>query len=85
MGFFIHPQMSYYICMLIGILFCAELYIHIKEKRYKDLGIATAVFIVSFAIGMGIGSANVFTNQEYAEQTMRGGHSGIGKNNGCRE
>src|SRR5574344_665555 len=79
MGFFIHPQMSYYICMLIGILFCAELYIHIKEKRYKDLGIATAVFIVSFAIGMGIGSANVFTNQEYAEQTMRGGHSELVK------
>ena len=24
-GFFVHPQMSYYICMMIGIFFFAEL------------------------------------------------------------
>lgn len=79
MGFFLHPQMGYYICMLIGILFFAELYIHIKEKRYKDLLLATLLFAVSFGIGMGIGSANVFANQEYAEQTMRGGHTELTK------
>ena len=78
-GFFTHPQMSYYICLLIGVLYCAELYIHIKEKRYKDLGIGTAVFAVSFLIGMGIGSADIFTNTEYASQTMRGGHSDLSK------
>jgi len=81
MGFFIHPQMSYYICMLIGLLFFAELYIHLKEKRYKDLAIATIVFAVSFGVGMGIGSANVFSNQEYAKETMRGGHSELTQDN----
>lgn len=77
MGFFIHPQMSYYICMLIGVLFFALLYTHIKEKRMKEFWIATAIFAVSFAIGMGIGSANIFANREYASETMRGGHSDI--------
>ncbi|HKL95729.1 MAG TPA: YfhO family protein [Paludibacteraceae bacterium] len=79
MGFFIHPQMSYYICMLIGLLFFAELYLHLKEKRYKDLAIATILFALSFGVGMGVGSANIFANQEYAEQTMRGGHSELTK------
>ena len=79
MGFFIHPQMSYYICMLIGLLFFAELANAYKAKEWKHFGIATAVFFASFAVGMGIGSANVFANMEYAEQTMRGGHSDLEK------
>ena len=78
-GFFTHPQMSYYVCMLIGVLYFAVLYEHIKEKRLKDLGIGTVLFAAAFAIGMGCGSANIFANTEYAEQTMRGGHSDLVK------
>ena len=78
-GFFLHPQMSYYICMLIGVLFFAELAIAWKEKEWKHFGIATAIFAASFIIGLGMGSANIFANQEYAEQTMRGGHSDLAK------
>ena len=74
-----HPQMGYYICMLIGILFCAELYIHIKERRMKDFGFATLIFAFAMLIGFGAQSANVFANKEYAEQTMRGGHSDLEK------
>lgn len=78
-GFFVHPQMSYYICMMIGIFFFAELATAAKTKEWKHFGIATAVFFASFAVGMGMGSANVFVNQEYAEETMRGGHSDLVK------
>lgn len=78
-GFFLHPQMSYYICMMIGIFWFAELAIAAKAKEWKHFLIATAIFFASFAIGMGMGSANIFTNQEYAEQTMRGGHSDLAK------
>jgi len=74
-----HPQMGYYICMLIGILFFAELYIHIKERRMKDFGLATLVFALALLTGFGAQSANVFANREYAEQTMRGGHSDLQK------
>lgn len=75
MGFSPHPQMAYYMFMLIGVLFLTEIIIHVKEKRYKDLAIATALFVGSVIVGLGTGSANIFANQEYAAETMRGGHS----------
>lgn len=78
-GFQLHPQMSYYICMLIGMLFCAELYIHIKEKRFKDLAVATAIFASAFLIGFATTTARTFANTEYAAETMRGGHSDLVK------
>lgn len=78
-GFFQHPQMSYYVCMLIGVLFFAELAIAIRDKEWKHLAIATAIFFASFGIGMGMGSGNIFANQEYSNETMRGGHSDLVK------
>ncbi|MBR4811345.1 MAG: YfhO family protein [Bacteroidaceae bacterium] len=81
MGFSPHPQMAYYMFLLIGILFVAELYIHIKEKRYKDLVLATALFAVSALVGIGTGSSNVFANREYVKETMRGGHSDLVSDN----
>ena len=81
MGFSPHPQMAYYMFMLIGVLFFAELYIHIKEKRYKDLLIATGLFAASLIVGMGTGTSNIFTNSEYVKETMRGGHSDLVSDN----
>ena len=78
-GFGNHPQMSYYLFMMIGLFFIAELYIHIKEKRYKDLAIGSLLFFGSLVIGLGTGSSTIFVNKEYAEQTMRGGHSDLKK------
>ena len=78
-GYGVHPQMSYYLFMMIGLLYLAELYIHIKEKRYKDFAVATLLFFGSMLIGLGTGTANTFVNMEYAEQTMRGGHSDLVK------
>ena len=78
-GFGNHPQMSYYLFMMIGLFYIAELYIHIKEKRYKDLAIGSLLFFGSLGIALGTGSSTIFVNQEYAEQTMRGGHSDLKK------
>lgn len=78
-GFANHPQMSYYMFMMIGLFFFAELYIHLKEKRYKDLAIGTLLFFGSLVIGLGTGTSKTFANIEYAEQTMRGGHSDLAK------
>ncbi len=78
-GFFLHPQMSYYLCMLIGILFFAELAIVCQSKEWKHFVIATGLFAASFLVGMGMGSAHVFTNMEYSAETMRGGHSDLVK------
>jgi len=81
-GFAMHPQMSYYIFMMMGLLCLAELAIHIKEKRLKDFGVATLLFVAAVALGFGACSSNVFANSEYASQTMRGGHSDLVKEGG---
>ena len=78
-GFNIHPQMAYYLFMMIGLFFLAELWIHAKEKRWKDFLVATLIFVASVGIGLGTGCANIFANQEYARETMRGGHSDLVK------
>lgn len=74
-----HPQMTYYVFMLHGILFLTEIFIHIKEKRWKDLGVGTLAFALSFIIGVGVQSPAFMANQEYAKETMRGGHSELAK------
>lgn len=74
-----HPQMTYYVFMLIGVLFCAELFIHIKEKRWKDLIVGTLLFGAAVGVGAATQSVSFFTNQEYVKETMRGGHSELVK------
>ena len=71
----LHPQMTYYIFMLIGIMACTEVYIHIKEKAWKDLGIGIGVLAVSLLLVFGTKISWFEMNQNYLKETMRGGHS----------
>ena len=71
----LHPQMTYYIFMLIGVLACAELYIHIKDKAWKDLGISVGVLAISLLLVFGTKLSWFEMNQSYLKETMRGGHS----------
>jgi len=76
-GFSTHPQMAYYIFMMIGLCWFGELYTHIKEKRMKDFAVASLLFVASVGLGMGTSCSNVFANAEYTKETMRGGHSDL--------
>ena len=76
----LHPQMTYYIFMLIGVLACAELYIHISEKRWKDLGISVGVLALSLLMVVGTKTSWLEMNQSYLKETMRGGHSELTSN-----
>ena len=71
----LHPQMTYYIFMLIGVMVCAELYIHIKDKAWKDLGISIGVLAISLLLVFGTKLSWWEMNQSYLKETMRGGHS----------
>ena len=75
LGITLHPQMTYYIFMLIGVLACAELYIHIKDKAWKDLGISLGVLVLSLLLVVGTKASWLEMNQNYLKETMRGGHS----------
>lgn len=86
-GFFPHPQMSYYCCFIVGALWVAEFFKVLLNKPtegqggspWKKLAIDTLCFGAAFGIGLGSGTATTFANLEYAEQTMRGGHSDLAK------
>ena len=76
----LHPQMTYYIFMLIGVMACAELYIHIKDKAWKDLGISLGVLVLSLLLVVGTKASWLEMNQSYLKETMRGGHSELTSN-----
>lgn len=76
-GFTSHPQMAYYLFMLMGVLWIAELWMGVRSRRIRDFAVSTMVFFGSLALGFGACCGNVFVNSEYASQTMRGGHSDI--------
>ncbi len=71
----LHPQMTYYVFMLIGVMAFAELYIHISEKRWKDLGMSLGVLVISLLLVVGTKVSWLEMNQSYLKETMRGGHS----------
>lgn len=83
-GLTLHTQMTYYVFLLIGVLFISELFIHCKQKTWKDFGISTAVLIASFLMVFGTKLSWLQMNTNYLSETMRGGHSelvGSGSNN----
>ena len=71
----LHPQMTYYIAMLIGVMVIAELYQVIRDKEWKHLGISLAICIGCLALIAGSKVCYLKLNNEYLKQTMRGGHS----------
>lgn len=80
-----HIQMTYYIFMLIGVLFFVEFYKHFTEKKLKDFFIASLVFFAAIGIGLGAQTAYFTTNQHYLKETMRGGHSELTSKNSGKE
>ena len=80
LGIASHAQMTYYIFLLIGVFACAELYIHFREKRWKDLGISVGVLAISLLLVFGTKLSWWEMNQSYLKETMRGGHSELTSN-----
>ena len=79
LGITSHPQMSYYIAMLIGVMACAELYIHIRDKQWKELGISVGILVLCLGLILGTKWSWMEMNNSYLKQTMRGGHSELTK------
>ncbi len=79
-GFYPHPQMAYYVCFILAAFWVAELCKAVKAKNaWKAFGLNTLLFAAALGIGIGTGTAATYTNLEYAEETMRGGHSDLEK------
>ncbi|MBR4564636.1 MAG: YfhO family protein [Paludibacteraceae bacterium] len=78
-GITLHPQMTYYVAMLIGVMLITELYLHIRDKRWQDLGLSIAVLLICVLLVGGTKFSWLNMNQSYLKETMRGGHSELTK------
>ena len=74
-----HPQMTYYIALLIGVIAIAEVILLIFEKSWKGLCISIGILIVCAAFLYGTEISWFKMNNEYLKETMRGGHSELTK------
>ena len=71
----VHPQMTYYVAMLLGVMILTECYIYLREKDFKWLGINVVILIVCALLIYGTKLSWFKMNNEYLAETMRGGHS----------
>jgi len=71
----VHPQMTFYIALLIGVLVCAEIYIVIRDRSWKAFGISLGTLIICALLIYGTKLSWFQMNNEYLAETMRGGHS----------
>lgn len=75
----LHPQMTYYIFMLIGVIILTEIIAHCIARQWKDMLIAISIIAVSLGIVAGTRVSWLNMNQSYIKETMRGGHSELTK------
>lgn len=68
-----HLQVSYYTFLIAIAITLCYVYVWIKQKDWKHLGIAAAITIVSAIIGIAGNALTLKTTSEYAKYTMRGG------------
>ena len=78
-GILLHPQMTYYVGMLIGVMVIAEIILACMKKDWKGIGIALAILIACLGLSYGARYTSMKMNQSYLKQTMRGGHSELTK------
>lgn len=75
----LHPQMTYYVGMLIGVLGIAAIIDNCIRKEWKGLGISLGVLVLCLGLTCGARYTSMKMNQDYLKQTMRGGHSELTK------
>lgn len=84
-GFYPHPQMAYCVCWIFAAFGAAELcraFLKAKTEgvsAWKRFGVNCAIALFALGVGVGTGMANTYANLEYAQETMRGGHSDLEK------
>lgn len=74
-----HPQISYYLYLLIGMYWIYELIISIKAKNMKKFGIWTLLVVIAFSLTALAVMNPYLSTMEYSHYTMRGGAEGLDK------
>jgi len=68
-----HPQITYYLAIIVLGYGFAELYTHIVEKRFVKFIKVSALLLVLGALGIATNINHLWPTYEYSKYTMRGG------------
>ena len=80
-GILLHPQMTYYVGMLLGVMVIAEIVMACQSKDWKGFGISLGIIVLCVGLIYGTRYTSMKMNQDYLKETMRGGHSELTKPN----
>lgn len=67
-----HPQMTFYLVLVMMVYFVVELIEAIKLKKMKPFAIATGLLVLASVIALGLNSTRLLTTYEYGKETIRG-------------
>ncbi|MDD4232483.1 MAG: YfhO family protein [Candidatus Cloacimonetes bacterium] len=74
-----HPQISYYLYLLIGMYWVYQAVVAIKKKQVKHFGIWTLLLVLAFSLTALAVMNPYLSTMEYSKYTMRGSESGLDK------
>ncbi|MDD3103896.1 MAG: hypothetical protein PHY24_06760 [Candidatus Cloacimonetes bacterium] len=74
-----HPQITYYLYLLIGMYWIYQLIEGIRSKELKKFGIWTLLLILAFGLTALAVMNPYLSTLEYSQYTMRGGAEGLDK------
>lgn len=67
-----HPQMTYYLFLVMLVYFIIQLIEAIQTKKIKSFSISTLLLVIACFIGLGMNSGRMLSTYEYSKETTRG-------------
>lgn len=67
-----HPQMTYYLALILLPLVLVRLYKSFKEKRLPDFAKASGILLIGLLLAVGTSMSKLWPVYEYSQDTMRG-------------
>ncbi len=67
-----HPQMTFYLFLVMMVFFIVELISSIKTKEIRSFAISTGLLAAACFVGAGLNSTRLMTTYEYSKETIRG-------------
>ena len=67
-----HPQVTYYLALILGIYGLVMLYESFKEKDLKNFGLKSGILVLSAILSVGTYAGRLWSAAEYSQYSMRG-------------
>ena len=68
-----HPQVTYYLFLLFGVLFLYELIRNFSNKQYKSFAFRTALLVLGSSLAISTSIPNLYGTYEYSKFSQRAG------------